>query len=103
MRTLPFIESRAARTAVAAAGLAAVTMALFLVTLPADAGSLAGLAGAVGQFAAGQNGSVVGNLVTQQDARGPYNQVGLACTYNVQGQMVTVFQLAFCPIQMSFN
>jgi hypothetical protein len=46
--------------------------------------------------------SGMGWLVWQQAAKGPYNVDGLACTYNVDGQQLTVFKLAYCPLQLQF-
>jgi hypothetical protein len=44
----------------------------------------------------------VGDLISSQPAQGRWGEDGFACLYEVNGTMVTVFEVAFCSLQHRF-
>jgi hypothetical protein len=76
---------------------------LLLAVLPAFAGPWDRLALVAAQVAAdSQQSTGVGTLVYQKPAKGRYGQDGVACTYNVDGQQVTIFKASYCPLTVQF-
>jgi len=76
---------------------------LLLFSLPASATDWEGLSAVVnGALGGAESGQRIGVLVTQAPAKGPYGQVGLACTYRVGDVMLTVFEPGWCPLRMEF-
>ena len=79
------------------------TIALIFAALPAFAGPWDRLAAVAAQVAIdSQQNTGVGTLVWQKAAKGPYGQDGVACTYNVDGQQLTIFKPSYCPLTVQF-
>lgn len=85
---------------------AAVAAFLLIAVIPAHAGPWDRLAYVIGQAAVDASQAPatprMAQLVWQQAAKGPWNQDGLACTYNANGAQFVVFKLTYCPLELPY-